>query len=196
MKARTLIIIFGTLVIGFLLGMLTSAQIRYQKLQPVRTFFSEELFRKNIFGTIQPEEQQKAKIDEIIGRYAVLNMTIQTDFRDKFDTMMKDFWSEIEPNLTKEQLDRIEQMEDRRAEMFNRNPDSRPPMDSNNFRLNRNNLPPTGDSLQFGGMHPDMNMNSNRSGFSDSLNYRNLRDSLSRFGRTDPASDRLRNNKQ
>jgi hypothetical protein len=153
MKARTLLIIFGTLIIGFLLGILISAQIRYQKLKPVRTFFSEEMFRKSIYGTIQPEEQQKAKIEEIIGKYALLNMNIQSDFRDKFDKMMKNFWSEIEPNLTKEQLSRLKEMEDRRTEMFNRNHNERPPRDSNDFRNNDSN---PGDTSRFGIPPPDM----------------------------------------
>jgi hypothetical protein len=169
MKARTLIIIFATLVIGFFLGILTSAQIRYQKLKPVRTFFSEEMFRKNIFGTIQPEEQQKAKIDEIIGKYAVLNMNIQTDFRNKFEIMMKDFWSEIEPNLTKEQLSRLKEMEDRRVEMFNRDPDDRLPMDSNNFRNNRNTPSGFNDTSRFGLRTPDKYPVQKREDHNDSL---------------------------
>ena len=147
MKARTLLIIFATLIIGVFLGILISAQIRYQKLKPVRTFFSEEMFRNSIYGTIKPEEPQKAKIEEIIGRYAIQNMKMQSDFRDEFDTMMKDFWSEIEPNLTKDQLARLKEMEDKRTEMFNRPQVNRPPRDSNNFGNVRQN---PGDSLRFG----------------------------------------------
>ena len=39
MKARPIIIVVITLIIGFVLGMLTSAQIRYHRLKPVRVFF-------------------------------------------------------------------------------------------------------------------------------------------------------------
>jgi hypothetical protein len=175
MKARTLLIIFGTLIIGFFLGILTSAQIRYQKLKPVRTFFSEEMFRNNIYGAIKPEEAQKAKIEDIIGKYAVQNMNIQSDFRDSFDKMMKDFWSEIEPNLTKEQLARLKEMEDRRTEMFTRPPENRPPRDSNEFRNSRIN---PGDSSRFGMSAPDNFSMPQRSGFNDSVNLRNQGDSI------------------
>jgi hypothetical protein len=189
MKARTLLIIFGTLIIGFFLGILVSAQIRYQKLKPVRTFFSEEMFRKSIYGTIQPEEQQKAKIDEIIGKYAVINMNIQSDFRNKFDKMMKDFWSEIEPNLTKEQLDRMKEMEARRTEMFNRNPNDRPPRDSNDFINNGGN---PGDTSRFRMTPAEMFQMPQRQGFRDSLNMRNPRDTSMRIdrGRNIPAGSR------
>jgi hypothetical protein len=191
MKARTLLIIFGTLIIGFLLGILISAQIRYQKLKPVRTFFSEEMFRKSIYGTIQPEEQQKAKIEEIIGKYALLNMNIQSDFRDKFDKMMKNFWSEIEPNLTKEQLSRLKEMEDRRTEMFNRNHNERPPRDSNDFRNNDSN---PGDTSRFGIPPPDMFKMPQRQGLRDSLNKRNSHDTSMRFDRESPIPSGSRNN--
>lgn len=179
MKARLLLIILGTLIIGFFLGMLTSAQIRYQKLKPVRTFFSEEMFRRSIYVAIHPDETQQAKINEIISKYAVMNIEIQNGFKEEFDTMMKEFWSEIEPNLTKEQSARLKEMEEQRVEMFNRDPDRRPPSDSNDFRNNRNTPPRFDDSAHF--RTPDAGFNSNQRwpGF-DSLNFRSRRDSTVR----------------
>ena len=61
MKIKPVFLILATLIIGFVLGMLTSAQIRYHKLNPVRVFFSEERFREGFYRTIQPDEQQKAR---------------------------------------------------------------------------------------------------------------------------------------
>lgn len=177
MKARLLLIILGTLIIGFFLGMLTSAQIRYQKLKPVRTFFSEEMFRRSIYGAIHPDESQQAILNEIISKYADMNLEIQTDFKDEFDTMMKNFWSEIEPNLTKEQIARLKEMEEQRVEMFNRDPDRRPPSDSNAFRENRNIPPRFDDSVRFRAPEPGFNPNQRRPGF-DSLNFRSRRDSI------------------
>jgi hypothetical protein len=197
MKARTLLIIFGTLIIGFFLGILTSAQIRYQKLKPVRTFFSEEMFRKSIYGAIQPEETQRVKIDEIIGKYAGLNMDLQSDFRTKFDNMMKEFWGEIEPNLTKEQIVRLKEMDKRREEMFKRNQENRPPRDSNDFGDNRNNRPGFNDSSRFRMSPREMSPMQKRPDFDDSVNFRNSRDSVAiRFGTPRPASpDGSGNNK-
>ncbi len=48
MKAKPIIFIILTLIIGFILGMLTSAQIRYHKLRPVRVYFSEGPFQGGI----------------------------------------------------------------------------------------------------------------------------------------------------
>ena len=77
MKAKSIIVILVTLIIGFILGMLTSAQIRYHKLKPVRVYFSEERFREGFYRTIQPDEQQKAKIDLILDKYAKINSELQ-----------------------------------------------------------------------------------------------------------------------
>jgi hypothetical protein len=154
MKSKPIIIIVITLVIGFVLGMLTSAQIRYSRLQPVRVFFSEERFRDGFYKVILPDEKQKETIDQLLSKYAKDNTSIQNDFRKKLDLLMKDFWKELEPSLSKEQLDRLKQMDQRRMDMNRqnrRNPhdstnfrDDRriPPRDSDNFRDNRRMPPP------------------------------------------------------
>lgn len=118
MKAKPIILVVITLIIGFVLGMLTSAQIRYQKLKPVRVYFSEERFRDGIYKTIEPDEQQKAKIDLVLNKYAKINSDLQADFRKSFDSSMKDFRKELESNLTKEQLAKLKEMDDRRQEMY------------------------------------------------------------------------------
>lgn len=118
MKSRSIIIIVITLVIGFVLGMLTSAQLRYQKLKPVRVFFSEERFREGFYKTIQPTEEQKAIIEEVLNKYAKEMGELQGEFRKNFDTKMKAFRKEIDSKLTKEQLARLKEMDEKRQEMI------------------------------------------------------------------------------
>jgi hypothetical protein len=139
MKAKPIIIIVSTLVIGFFIGMLVSARIRYHKLQPVRVFFSEQRFREGFYNIIQPDEKQKVTIDELLSKYGKVNVEVQADFRKKFDSVMKEFWKELEPSLTKDQLGRIREMEKRRMDMINGR--GKHPMDSTNFR-NRRRMPP------------------------------------------------------
>jgi hypothetical protein len=121
MKAKPIIVIFLTLVIGFILGMLTSAQIRYHKLKPVRVYFSEERFRDGFYRTIQPDDQQKVKIDLILDKYARINSDLQSNFRNELDASMNDFRKELDSNLTKEQLARLKDMDDRRQQMTHQN---------------------------------------------------------------------------
>jgi hypothetical protein len=101
--------------------MLTSAQIRYHRLKPVRVYFSEEKFRDGFYKTIQPDEQQKAKIDLILDKYAKINSERQNNFRRDFDASMKEFRKEVDLNLTKEQIARLKEMDERRQEMVRQN---------------------------------------------------------------------------
>jgi hypothetical protein len=121
MKAKSIIVVLVTLIIGFILGMLTSAQIRYHRLKPVRVFFSEERFREGFYKAIQPDEQQKAKIDLILDKYAKINSEMQNNFRKDLDASMKEFRKELDLNLTKEQLLRLKDMDERRQEMIRQN---------------------------------------------------------------------------
>ncbi|HRR15999.1 MAG TPA: hypothetical protein P5320_04685, partial [Bacteroidales bacterium] len=73
MKLKPVLLIVLTLIIGFILGMLVSAQIRYQRLKPVRIFFSAERFREGFYSIIQPDEKQKQAINLILSKYAKSN---------------------------------------------------------------------------------------------------------------------------
>jgi len=118
MKTKSIIIIVMTLVIGFILGMLTSAEMRYRKLKPVRVYFSEERFRDGFYQAIQPDDKQKEKIDLILDKYAKINGEIQDNFRKELDASMKEFRNELDLNLSKEQIERLKDMDNRRQDMI------------------------------------------------------------------------------
>jgi hypothetical protein len=127
MKAKPILLVIITLAIGFILGMLTSAQIRFHKLKPVRLYFSEERFREGFYKTLQPDEKQKAEIEKILDKYARLNSDLQGNFRKELDSNMKEFRKELDSKLTREQLARMKDIDDKRQEMikqFRRNPDT------------------------------------------------------------------------
>lgn len=127
--------------------MLTSAQIRYQKLKPVKVFFSEERFRDGFYRTIQPDEQQKAKIDLVLDKYAKINSELQNNFRKDLDVSMKDFRKELDSNLTKVQISRLKEMDDRRQEMNrqNRKDHENDSVDNRNNRRHNPNGRPSPD---------------------------------------------------
>ena len=118
MKTRTILLGVITLIVGFILGMLTSAQLRYHRLKPVRVYFSEERFREGFYKTIQPDEKQKVKIDQILDKYAKINSETQDDFRKELDANFKAMRKELDSQLTKEQLARLKEMDQRRQEMM------------------------------------------------------------------------------
>jgi hypothetical protein len=136
MKAKPIIEVSITLIIGFVLGMLTSAQIRYHKLKPVSVYFSEERFRDGFYRIIEPDDKQKTKIDLVLDKYAAINSDLQSNFRKQLDTNMKDFRKELDLNLTKEQLARLKDMDDKRQKMIRESWKNRD-NDSSRFRDGR-----------------------------------------------------------
>lgn len=136
MKTRTILLGIITLIIGFIIGMLTSAQLRIQRLKPVRMYFSEERFRDGFYKIIQPDDEQKAKIDLIIAKYAGINSDIQGNFRKELDANLKAMRKELETNLTREQLARLKEADERRQEMMKQERKMRE-SDSTNFRNDR-----------------------------------------------------------
>jgi hypothetical protein len=139
MKIKPVFLILATLIIGFVLGMLTSAQIRYQKLNPVRVFFSEERFREGFYRTIQPDEQQKARIDAVLDKYARINGELQSTFRKEMDSNMREFRKEIDTYLTKDQIARLKEMDERRQQMIRHNRSGHR-NDSSDFRGDRHHF--------------------------------------------------------
>lgn len=117
MKSRSILLIVIILIIGFILGMLTSAQIRYQKLKPMRMYFSEERFREGFYNLIQPDENQKESIERLLDKYAKRNLDLQNSFRKDMDANMKSFRKELDSQLTKEQLARLREWDEKIQEM-------------------------------------------------------------------------------
>jgi hypothetical protein len=145
MKIRPIILVILTLAIGFVLGILVSAQVRFHRLKPVRIFFSEERFREGFYNILQPDDKQKLTIDQILSRYAKANNSLVVGFRRRSDSLMKEFWKEIEPNLTIEQQERLKELEQRRMQMIRQGrreqQDRRDQNDSLGFRPRRG-MPP------------------------------------------------------
>lgn len=125
MKLRPIIFITATLLIGFCLGILVSAQLRHKRMKPVRIYSSEKRFREDAYRFFQPDEEQAAKLDPVIRKYSKANGDLQREYRRNFEDLMQDYFAEIKPMLTKEQLDRISEMQKRRRDATRRfRPDS------------------------------------------------------------------------
>jgi ADP-heptose:LPS heptosyltransferase len=104
MKKKVILFAVLTLAIGFLIGMLTSAQIRYKKLKPMRLYFSEERFREGLYKTIEPDEKQKTEIEKILDKYASLNSELQGNFRKELDSNMKELRKELDSKISSQGL--------------------------------------------------------------------------------------------
>lgn len=149
MKTRPVILVIVTLIIGFFLGMLTSAQIRSNKLRPVRVFFSEEKFREGMYKAIQPTEEQKVKIDKILDKYSRMNSEATATFRTEFGARMEKFRNELDSNLTPDQIVRLKELDEQREKMIKsrRNDHGRDIYDHKREKQHRQSISPSDDTL-------------------------------------------------
>jgi len=118
MKTRPVILAIVTLIIGFFLGILVSAQLRSHRLKPVKVFFSEEKFRETMYQAIQPTGDQRIDIDKILDKYSRLNGEATSAFRKAFETRMGQFRNELDSILTPEQISRLKELDAQREKMI------------------------------------------------------------------------------
>jgi len=124
-NTKPVILIIITLIIGFLIGMLTSAQLRNKRMKPVRIYSSGSQLKHTVYRYLEPTEEQVEKLDVIFDDFSKQNRDLQMKFRKEFEDLMESNWSEIKPMLSKEQLDKLEEMNDRRSQATRRyRPDS------------------------------------------------------------------------
>jgi hypothetical protein len=109
-KLKIILALTGTLIIGFALGMLTSAQIRNAHIKKYRSFTTQDGFAYWTIHLINPTPEQKEKILPVIRKYAAKNMELRKEYRGAFISLMKDYKKELYPLLTKEQINRLEHM--------------------------------------------------------------------------------------
>lgn len=118
MKTKPILLVSLIFVIGFIIGMLTSAQIRNNKLKPVRQYLSEQRYVDGLKRIIQPTEEQVVAFDGIVRKYGELNGKLSKEFWDGMNSNMESFRKEIDSKLTKEQKTKIEEIEAERQKMF------------------------------------------------------------------------------
>jgi len=94
-------------------------------MKPVRIYSSEQKFREDAIHFLQPDEAQMELLEPIIKKYAKASSDMQKEYRRSFEELMQNYFSDVKPLLTKEQLDRISEMQKRRRDATRRfRPDS------------------------------------------------------------------------
>lgn len=137
MKLRITILIILTLLLGFVIGMLTSAQLRHKRMRPVRTFASEQYFREHFYRIVEPSEEQKLELDGIIKSYADDFNQLRSQYREGFDSLMDEQWGEVKPVLNKEQIEKLEEFERNRRKAMKDFRDKRSSDDRGRDRYDR-----------------------------------------------------------
>ncbi|MEA1897871.1 MAG: hypothetical protein U9N53_09445 [Bacteroidota bacterium] len=108
MKTRSLLLLISILIIGFILGWLSSTSMSNRRLKEFRSYASYEGFRYHALDVLNPTEEQKEEIIPVIEEFSEKNQELKLRYRKEFGQMMKKYREELTPLLTDEQLRCIE----------------------------------------------------------------------------------------
>jgi len=120
-KTKIILLVIVSLVLGLLTGFLASSRLRLRKLEPVRTYFSADHFRERLYRVIEPDDDQKEIIDQILDKHARAGAELHIRIRKEIDSSFKAMRKELDAVLTREQLDKLKEMDKRRLEMMKQN---------------------------------------------------------------------------
>lgn len=119
-KVKSGIILFITLLIGFVIGFLTSSRVKENRIKELRSFGSPEGFRFMMENMLELDSEQKAAIRPVFDKYAKKNFELMKDFRGEFKELMVEFHSELTPHLTPQQIEKLKKFGKRGREMEKR----------------------------------------------------------------------------
>ncbi len=116
-KIKSGIFLLTTLLIGFVIGYLTSTQVKESRIRELRSFGSAEGFKFMMEHMLELDEKQKDVIRPVVDEYAKKNFELMKNFRGEFSVLMKEFHKELTPYLTPEQIERLNEFGKRGREM-------------------------------------------------------------------------------
>jgi len=116
-KIKSGIFLLTTLLIGFVIGYLTSTQVKENRIRELRTFGSAEGFKYMMEHMLELDEKQKDAIMPVVDEYAKENFELMKNFRGEFSVLMKEFHKELTPHLNPEQIEKLNEFGKRGREM-------------------------------------------------------------------------------
>ncbi|MCD6565148.1 MAG: hypothetical protein J7K53_04315 [Bacteroidales bacterium] len=119
-KIKSGIFLLTTLLIGFVIGYLTSTQVKENRIRELRTFGSAEGFKFMMEHMLELDDKQKDAIMPVVDEYAKKNFELMKNFRGEFSVLMKEFHKELTPYLTPEQIERLNEFGKRGREIRGR----------------------------------------------------------------------------
>lgn len=108
MKTKSILIIALTLILGFLLGILSTGMIQRAQFKKIRNFQTERGFGNHIIHIIEPTDNQLESIQPILDKYGKEIRSTGKAFRNEMKILMDSMHQELRPFLTEEQFKRMQ----------------------------------------------------------------------------------------
>lgn len=114
MKTKYILLLVLTLVVGFLIGSLTTGRVTRSKVDRIKSWNTREGFREHLFGIMQATESQKDQLSPMLDSFSDLhwelmkrNWESQKLLFDSMDSLIKPLIDEQQFQLLMEHKQKI-----------------------------------------------------------------------------------------
>lgn len=110
MKVKTTIVIIITLIFGIVLGAMLNRTFTIQRIRRAFDAVNPIRFATILEQAIDPTEEQKKQIREILEKHAKIAFELRKDLEKGMESSFKTMQKELDSVLTPEQKERLEKM--------------------------------------------------------------------------------------
>ncbi len=113
-------IIIATLLIGFIIGFLVNGRVTRHKIRNMRSEFTDQGFNRLFMRVLHPTLEQMEQLKPILRKHAENHRGIMKSFHSEQEALFQDFRSDIQPYLTEEQIQRLDEMHEKHKRRLER----------------------------------------------------------------------------
>lgn len=106
-KSKSLLALLGTLVLGFVIGVLASGFVRQQRVQKLERMPRHERFERVMKRIIQPTGEQQAALDTILETHFQRMAGVRESYEDRVFALFDSLHQDLSSLLTEEQQHRL-----------------------------------------------------------------------------------------
>lgn len=104
-----------TLLIGFALGFIVSGRFTKDRIERLKSFYTEQGFHREFVRLLDPTPEQLQKIKPILLKHSELNQDLLLRHREEQQILLHELEEELSPYLTEAQLEKLHHVDARRG---------------------------------------------------------------------------------
>ncbi|MDP2237310.1 MAG: hypothetical protein Q8J88_12830 [Bacteroidales bacterium] len=104
MKTKYILLLFGTLIAGILIGTLTTGRVTRNKVEKIKSFNTKEGFREHLYKIMQPTEAQREQLSPILDSFSDRHWELMKQNWENQKALFDEMDIAIKPFITEEQF--------------------------------------------------------------------------------------------
>lgn len=115
------LLLICTLFIGMIIGFLVSGRITKTRVDEMKSYYTNIGFNRQFMSIIKPTPEQREVIKPILEKYADYNRDLMIENREGQKELFFNLKNELETHLTEEQINRLNNIWERRKHHYQKN---------------------------------------------------------------------------